>query len=144
MRAVPIHIKEANAFVRQFHRHSLPTVGGKFAIGCEVDGRLVGVAIAGRPVARRLDDQRTLEVLWVATDGTPNATSFLYGRVRRIAQLMGYDKIVTYTLAEESGASLRAVGARQTKEVRPQEWSVKSRPRKSQRVYKEKKIRWEL
>lgn len=144
MRAVPIHIKEANAFVRQFHRHSLPTVGGKFAVGAVHDGKLVGVAIAGRPVARRLDDERTLEVLRVATDGTPNATSFLYGRVRRIAQLMGYERVVTYTLEEESGASLRAVGGRVTGEVRPQEWSVPSRQRKSQPVYAKKKLRWEL
>ena len=69
------------------------------------------MAIAGRPVARRLDDGKTLEVLRVCTDGTPNANSFLYGRVKRIAQLMGYEKIITYTLEEESGASLRAVGA---------------------------------
>jgi hypothetical protein len=37
MEAVPLHLKEANDFVRQYHRHSLPTEGGKFAIGCVVD-----------------------------------------------------------------------------------------------------------
>lgn len=109
-----------------------------------VDGKLVGVAVAGRPVARRLDDGKTLEILRVATDGTPNATSFLYGRVRRIAQLMGYKKVVTYTLDEESGASLRGVGAKVVGEVEPQEWSVPSRPRKSQPVYAKKKLKWEL
>ena len=87
-------------------------MGGKFAVGAAVDGKLVGVAIAGRPVARRLDDGKTLEVLRVCTDGTPNANSFLYGRVKRIGQLMGYTKILTYTLEEESGASLRAVAHR--------------------------------
>src|SRR5262245_20562927 len=112
MEAVPLHIKEANAFVKKHHRHSLPTVAGKFAIACQADGKLVGVAIAGRPVARRLDDGRTLEVLRVCSDGTPNANSFLYGRVARIARLMGYRKVVTYTLGEESGASLKAVGAK--------------------------------
>ena len=111
MEAVPLHIKEANKFAKQYHRHSLPTVGGKFALGVSVEDRLVGVAIAGSPVARRLDDGRTLEILRVCTDGTPNANSFLYGRVKRIAQLMGYRKIITYTLEEESGASLKAVGA---------------------------------
>src|SRR5271170_5623421 len=98
MEAVPLHIREANEFVAQHHRHSLPTVGGKFAVGASVDGKLVGVAIAGRPVARKLDDGKTLEVLRVCTDGTPNTNSFLYSRVKRIALLMGYQTVITYTL----------------------------------------------
>src|SRR5256714_10988635 len=112
MDAVPLHLREANEFVAKYHRHNLPTVGGKFAVGAALDGKLVGVAIAGRPVARRLDDGRTLEVLRVCSDGTPNVNSFLYGRVARIARLMGYRKVITYTLEEESGASLRAVGGK--------------------------------
>lgn len=139
-----MHIREANEFVAEYHRHSLPTVGGKWAIGAAVGGKLVGVAIAGRPVARRLDDGKTLEILRVCTDGTANACSFLYGRVARIARLMGYKRIITYTLAEESGASLRAVGGRIVGEVQPKEWSVPSRPRKSQRVYGKVKWKWEL
>jgi hypothetical protein len=141
---VPLHLREANEFVKAHHRHSTPTVGGKFAVGCQVEGRLVGVAVAGRPVARRLDDGKTLEVLRVCSDGTRNACSFLYARVVQIARLLGYAKIVTYTLASESGASLKAVGARLVGEVRPQEWSVPSRPRKTQPVYKEPKYKWEL
>ncbi len=139
-----MHIKEANEFVAQYHRHSLPVTGGKFAVGASVDGKLVGVAIAGRPVARKLDDGTTLEVLRVCTDGTPNSCSFLYGRVKRIAALMGYRKVITYTLQEESGASLRSVGAKVVGEVRPQEWSVPSRRRKSQKVYRKAKYKWEL
>jgi hypothetical protein len=81
--------------VAKYHRHSLPTVGGKWAIGASVDSKLVGVAIAGRPIARRLDDGKTLEVPRVCTDGTANACSFLYGRVARIARLMGYSRIIT-------------------------------------------------
>lgn len=139
-----MHIRQANEFVAQHHRHSLPTVGGKFAVGAAAGGKLVGVAIAGRPVARRLDDGETLEVLRVCTDGTRNACSFLYGRVKRIAALMGYRKVITYTLADELGASLKAVGGRVVGEVRPQEWSVPSRPRKSQDVYGKAKLKWEL
>jgi hypothetical protein len=139
-----LHIRQANEFVAQHHRHSLPTVGGKFAVGAAVDGKLVGVAIAGRPVARKLDDGQTLEVLRCCTDGTRNACSFLYGRVKRIAALMGYRQVITYTLVEESGASLKAVGGRVVGEVRPQEWSVPSRPRASQPVYGKSKLKWEL
>ena len=144
MEAVPLHLREANGFVARHHRHNLPTVGGKFAVGAAVDGKLVGVAIAGRPVARRLDDGKTLEVLRVCTDGTRNANSFLYGRVKGIAVRMGYHRIITYTLEEESGASLKAVGARVVGQVRPQEWSVPSRPRRSQPVYGRAKLKWEL
>ncbi len=145
MEAVPLHLKEANAFVTQHHRHNLPTVGGKFAVGAADDaGNLVGVAIAGRPVSRRLDDGKTLEVLRVATDGTPNACSFLYSRCARIARLMGYARVITYTLESEGGASLRAVGAKATGPLESHEWGNPGRPRRTQDVYHEKKFRWEL
>lgn len=144
MEARPINLREANEYIRRLHRHSLPVTGGKFAVAAWHDGKLVGVAVAGRPVARRLDDGQTLEVLRVCTDGTPNACSFLYSRVRRIGQLMGYTQVITYTLSSESGSSLKAVGAVVVGEVRPQEWSVPSRPRKTQPVYQEPKLKWRL
>ena len=57
---------------------------------------------------------------------------------------MGYRRIVTNTLEEESGASLRAVGGKVVGEVQPQKRSVPSRPRKSQPVYGKAKGKWEL
>jgi len=104
----PIHLKAACEFVRQHHRHNLPPTGGKFAVACHDDGRLCGVAICGRPVARRLDDGQTLEIYRNCTDGTRNACSKLYGACVRIAKAMGYTMVVTYTLESESGASLKA------------------------------------
>lgn len=106
MEAVPIRLQQAHEFVARHHRDNLPTVSGKFTVGAAVDGKLVGGAIAGRPVARRLDDGMTLEVLRVCTDGSPNANSFLYGRVKRIADLMGYKKVITYT-----GGGIRGLAA---------------------------------
>jgi hypothetical protein len=144
MEAVPLHLREANEFVAKYHRHNLPVNGSKFSVGAAVAGKLVGVATAGRPVARRLDNGKTLEVLRVCTDGTPNANSFLYGRVKRIARLMGYEKVITYTLEEESGASLRAVSAQVVGQVEPKKWSVPSRPQESQAVYGKAKVKWEL
>jgi hypothetical protein len=130
--------------VAKHHRHNNPTVGGKFALGATQDGKLVGVASAGRPVCRRLDDGKTLEVLRVATDGTMNACSFLYARCAKIARLMGFTRIITYTLESEGGASLRAVGAKPTGPLESHEWGNPNRPRKSQEVYHEPKYRWEL
>ena len=38
MEAVPIELKEANAFVDKLHRHHAPVVRDKFRVGCEVGG----------------------------------------------------------------------------------------------------------
>lgn len=106
----PISVKHASAFVAEHHRHHGAPQGAKFALAAWHAERLVGVVMVGRPVSRMLDDGRTAEVIRVATDGTRNACSFLYGAAKRAAQAMGYRKVVTYTLPAESGASLRAVG----------------------------------
>lgn len=108
----PIHLKAANAYVKQFHRHNIPTVGGKFAISVYDDNRLCGVAICGRPTARRLDNGTTLEIYRCCTDGTKNACSKLYGAACKIGFNMGYKRIITYTLQSENEPSLRASGFR--------------------------------
>jgi hypothetical protein len=71
---------------------------------------LCGVAICGRPVSRHLDNGLILEVNRLCTDGTYNACSKLYSACKRIAKEMGYDKIITYILESENGASLKASG----------------------------------
>lgn len=145
LRVRPINLEDANVFVKNYHRHNLPVAGSRFAIAAEKDGIVVGVAICGRPVNRNLDNGLTLEVYRVATDGTKNATSFLYTRCRRIGQLMGYEKIITYTLQSESGSSLRAVGATQIAMFEGRQWNNhKNGIRKKQAVYDAPKIRWEL
>lgn len=107
---VPVSFAEAAAFVASHHRHHAPSVGHKFSVGVAADGVLVGVAVVGRPVARLFDDGRTLEVTRVATDGTANACSLLYGAAWRAAKALGYLRLVTYTQGGESGSSLRAAG----------------------------------
>jgi hypothetical protein len=107
---IPVSLSEANSFVAMHHRTHKPVTGHKFSIGCTENGRLVGVAIVGRPVSRYLDDGLTLEVNRLCTDGARNAYSFLYGAAWRAARAMGYRKIITYILDTESGASLRAAG----------------------------------
>ena len=66
----PMTLKEANAFVEQYHRHHGPVVGHKFSIGCSDGEKIVGVVIVGRPVSRHLDDGWTLEVNRLCSDGT--------------------------------------------------------------------------
>jgi hypothetical protein len=111
MRIVPVDLKTANEFVRKLHRHSRPVVGHKFSIGvADEAGTLRGVAIVGRPVACRLDDGTAAEITRMCTDGARNACSMLYGAARRASKAMGYEIVYTYTLPDESGASLRAAG----------------------------------
>ena len=103
LEVVPITLREANAFVEQNHRHHGPTVGHKFSIGLSDGEKIVGVAIAGRPVARHLDDGWTLEVNRLCTDGTRNACSMLYAAAWRTARAMGYKRLVTYILGQACG-----------------------------------------
>lgn len=105
---VPITFKSANEFVKLNHRHNATVTGCKFCIADEIDRRIVGVAICGRPVSRYLDDGYTIEINRVCTDGSRNSCSRLYGACCRIAKEMGYHKVITYTLESENGASLKA------------------------------------
>jgi hypothetical protein len=126
---VPIEFDEACAFVKKHHRHHRPPVGHKFSIAVAKDGEVVGVAMVGRPVARMLQDGWTLELNRLATDGTNNACTKLLGAVRRAALAMGYKKVITYILKEETGVSLSAAGWKLVGEAGGGSWSVKSRPR---------------
>ena len=139
---VPMTLREANLFVATHHRHHKPVRGCKFSIGCEHDGKLVGVAICGRPVSRMLDDKRTLEVNRACTNGTRNANSFLYAACQRIAFAMGYVRLLTYTLQAESGASLRGVGWKNVGKAGGGSWSRRSRERTDKHPLQQK-IRWE-
>lgn len=113
MRVVPVTLAQAQAFVSAHHRHNNPPRGWKFGVGLANGyGDLIGVATAGRPVARLLAAPTTLEVNRTCTTGVRNANSMLYGAIRRAAVALGYERIYTYTQEGESGASLRAAGFR--------------------------------
>lgn len=131
LQVAPVSRKTAQAYVRKHHRHHGPSIGDKFCLGAlNHDLELVGVAVVGRPVARGLDDGWTLEVTRLATDGTRNACSLLYGAAARAAKAMGFRRIVTYTLEDERGSSLRAAGWTLDGLVQGRSWDTASRPRK--------------
>lgn len=126
MNLAAISIREASRFVLHHHRHLRPPQGALFAIACEHDGQLVGVAIVGRPVGRGLQDGRTVEITRLCTDGTANAPSFLLSRCRRAAAALGYQRVITYTIPAEGGASLRAAGFEQTELLPARSWAASS------------------
>ena len=139
----PLELAEANAFVEKHHRHHRPVIGHKFSIGAAKGADIVGVAIVGRPVARGRDDGLTLEVTRLATDGSRNACSFLYGAAARACFALGYKRIGTYILASEPGTSLRAAGWRLISEVRGRSWSCETRPRVDKHPLQDKLL-WEV
>ncbi len=112
---VPVTIGEARRFVEREHSHHHAPVGGLFAVGVEAAGKLCCVAIASRPVARKLDAVGTVaEVTRVASDRTPHAASMCLAAIARGALALGFRRVVSYTVLGESGASYLAAGWRIT------------------------------
>jgi hypothetical protein len=131
IKAVPLELQEAKAFISRLHRHHDPACRDKYRIGAAVDGKLVGVVQVGRPVARHLCDGSTLEVTRLCTDGSPNVCSFLYSAAARIAKELGYSTIITYILETEDGRSLRAAGWHKEADTRGKSWDTPSRRRQT-------------
>lgn len=137
-----VEFRDAAAFVSEHHRHHTPPTGHLFSLGCHEGDRLAGVVIVGRPVSRGRQDGVTAEITRLCTDGTKDACSFLYGRATKAALALGYRRIGTYTLASESGASLRAAGWVVIAEVKGRSWDTPSRRRTDNHPL-EDKLLWE-
>lgn len=125
----PVPFARARLFVERHHRHCGPPPGWKFGAGCWNGPTLVGVAMAGNPVARALrGGGRTVEVnrLCVRRDVPAalrrNAASKLYGWAAAEARRRGFAKVVTYTRADEPGTSLVAAGWAREAAVRGRGW----------------------
>jgi len=140
---IPITLKEANFFVDKLHRHHKPVTGHKFSIGITDGASVRGVIITGRPVSRVLDTGLTLEVNRCCTDGVKNGCSMLYAAAWRASKALGYKKLITYTLPQEGGASLRACGWKLLGAAGGGSWDCKSRPRVDTHPTQEK-LKWEI
>ena len=123
-----VELKDANEYVDALHRHHKPVVGHKFSLGAlDSSGSLCGVAIVGRPVARKTDYRTVVEVLRLCTNGHKNACSFLYSACARAAKALGYKMIQTFILEEEPGTSLRASGWEMVSMSPGGDWNCPSR-----------------
>lgn len=143
LQLVPCSVQDARAFILQNHRHHAPPLSGLFALAASLDGEVVAVAIVGRPVSRMMQDDWTVEVTRLASDGSRNACSFLYRAAWRAARALGWRRLVTFTLATESGSSLRAASMRCLGTAGGGSWSRPSRPRVD-RAPTQIKMRWEI
>lgn len=142
IRAVPL--KDANAFISKWHSHNGPVTGCKFALGLFEEGEMTGCAVCGRPVSRFLQDGFSLEInrLCLSAHGQHNAASMLYGRCAKIAQVMGYKKIYTYTCESEAATSLVASGFRlESEKCGNHRWTGR-RSKNLHRMPSEYKKRW--
>lgn len=144
LRFVPISIADAKAFVRQHHRHNPACTGARTAIALECDGALVGVGLLGNPKARKLaEDRFCAEAVRVctSTDAPKGSSGKINARLKRIWQLHGGIRWVSYNRADESGASMRGAGLEPVAKVKGRQWSCASRPRAANDVAD--KVRWE-
>ncbi len=141
---VPVTFREACIFIANIHRHNAYKPTGK-TLCCAVqqDDKIVGVAIAGQPSARLLNDGWTMEITRTCViDGVKNANSILYGAICRAAFALGFYKVITYTNKTESGSSLRGAGFTVVAECKPSTWVRPNRIR-IQRCESQPRLRWE-
>lgn len=146
---IPIFRKQAQEFIRKHHRHNKPPVCDIYRIALKLDNQIVGVCVVGRPMSPSLCDGLTVEVvrLCILEDhNLRNACSMLYGRACRIAQAMGYNKIITYTLVTEKASSLKASGFQKELVSGPHTWDRPNAGRPRQMHFPEfahlQKVRW--
>jgi len=144
----PVKQADAKAFISEHHRHNNAPAGWKWGLGCYNGHELIAVLWVGRPVARKLDHTKIVEVnrLCVNPDLDPelvwNACSKLYAEAAREAKTRRYDRAITYTLASESGGTLVAAGWTPTHRTEGGSWDRPSRAR-TDKAPTCQKIRWE-
>ena len=146
LRVVPCFLDEANAFIKEHHRHHQPIGFHVFSVAVAAGDEVVGVLVANRPTARHYVDGFTLEVSRSCTNGYRNANSMLYRAAIKAAWALGYTRLITYTLEGESGASLRGAGMREvaTRRASPKGWNRTSRPRVVREHDQYAKTLWEV
>ena len=113
---LPVSFAAMRAFVGRYHRHAAPPITWRFGAAIHNGWSRIGVLSVGNPVAPAYMNRGWVEVnrLCIRPDLAPqlvwNACSQLYGHAAREAERRGFNKIITYTRQDESGASLRAAG----------------------------------
>jgi hypothetical protein len=109
----PIAQHRAQAFVAQHHGHNGALAIDRYRAGCWNGPTLVGVVVVGNPTSPALMNTGQVEVRRLCTDRSLPATirykaaTALYGWAVDTAERKGWRRIITYTLASETGLTLR-------------------------------------
>ena len=147
LRVGPVTRTAARNFVSRHHAHCRPPVTWRFEAAAFNGATMVGVVLVGNPVARALGQRGILEVnrLCIRRDVPRalawNAASMLYGWAAREAGQRGWDKLITYTRADENARSLVAAGWIQEATVRGRGWHSDARRRSNTNSFIDK-VRW--
>ena len=149
LKAWPITLREAQEYIKKHHRHCGPPKFHKFSVALKVEGEqeFVGVGVASTPKSRAQMDGETLEINRVCSDARyADVCSKLYALMIRAGKSMGYHRFISYTLPEESGASLKAAGFHfdGMTEERTSSWNSRNRPRNTKQYPQGAKARWIL
>jgi hypothetical protein len=120
----PLTLAAANAQVTAWHRHHHRDTGHLFSVGAFVDGKIVGVAMVGRPKAPALQDGVTYELTRLATppNAIPHVASKLIAACWRAARAIGVRRMVSYTRIDEEGTCYRAAGWTPVAAVKGRPW----------------------
>ena len=116
LRLIPVSFSVARAFIARHHRHCGPPHAWRFGAAVMNGSALMGVVSVGNPVAPAFNGRGIIEVnrLCIRGDLDPmlrwNCCSKLYAHAAAEAERRGFRRIITYTRADEDGASLRASG----------------------------------
>lgn len=147
----PLDRATVAAFIHRWHRHNPPLPGDVFRAGVWNGADLIGVVQVGFPAARALmpafQAKQVIEArrLCIRTDLprelTWRAASTLYRHAAEEAERRGFARIITYTLAEEQGMSLRYARWKPEAETRGGSWNRASRPRED-KAPTGPKVRW--
>jgi hypothetical protein len=142
----PYPVKYAREWICRVHRRIPELTGAMWCVGLWVDGEMRGLAVVGRPNARKLDvaaRQRipVLCVLRVAViEGTRNGCSALYGACSKAAKAQGAEGLCTYIHDDEPGTSLRAAGWVQ--DAAPTSGGEHDRPSRKRKPALDAKPKW--
>lgn len=140
---------EVFAIIDEHHSHHDAPQGWKFGVAVHNGETRVGVATVGRPVSRRYEQAHpeALEVTRVCCYGDSrlrrNAASKLYSACAAEARKLGYQRLITYTLADENAASVKAANFKPVATTKGGSWGRDERPREDHGPTG-KKVRWEL
>ena len=110
----------------------------------EAEAALAGYLAEGREIlARAGEEEASIDDPTLPDAVVKDACSFLYGACAREARRRGFERIITYTLASESGASVKAAGFRRAAVTAGGSWDTPSR-RRTDSAPTGPKQRWEL
>ncbi|MBG95089.1 MAG: hypothetical protein CL793_07540 [Chloroflexi bacterium] len=141
-------LESVKQFVRENHRHApAPPAGWRWGYTIWAGDFMLGVAMVGRPAARRIDGTKVIDVSRVcvsrraSAEVAENACSMVYARAARDGAKAGFERVITYTIAGEPAAGCRAAGMEVEHRSRSGNWNRAGRRRNSRNSTRPK-VRW--